>query len=161
MNSGSIIVMVISCIVTVAAFCAGKFVFPNLPADVQDKLLTLTEWAAQFVVWAREFKKTETGQQKMAAVVDQLKQIAAERGIEVTEDQLKAIAQTAYEAMKAGEAEAAAERERNGGEEAAYYRIGGRAVAKGGVINIYSNEADVSTKTGESIEDVPDRVTEP
>ena len=80
MNSGSIIVMVISCIVTVAAFCAGKFIFPNLPADVQDKLLTLTEWAAQFVVWAREFKKTETGQQKMAAVVDQLKQIAAETG---------------------------------------------------------------------------------
>ena len=42
----------------------------------------------------------------MAAVVEQLKQIAAKAGIEVTEEQLKAIAQTAYEAMKAGEAEA-------------------------------------------------------
>lgn len=158
MNSGSVIVMVISCIVTVVAFCVGKYIFPQLPADVQDKLIMLSEWAAQFVVWAREFKKTETGKQKMAAVVDQLKQIAAERGIEVTEDQLKAIAQTAYEAMKAGEAEAAAERESMEEEKAMVYRIGERAVAKGGVINIYANEADVSTKAGE---DVPETVTEP
>lgn len=158
MNSGSVIVMVISCIVTVVAFCVGKYIFPQLPADVQDKLIMLSEWAAQFVVWAREFKKTETGKQKMAAVVDQLKQIAAERGIEVTEDQLKAIAQTAYEAMKAGEVEAAAERGSTDEEQAMLYRIGERAVAKGGVINIYANEADVSTKAGE---DVPEAVTEP
>lgn len=157
MNSGSIIVMVISCIVTVAAFCVGKYIFPQLPADVQDKLFMLSEWAAQFVVWAREFKKTETGKQKMAAVVDQLKQIAAERGIEVTEDQLKAIAQSAYEAMKAGEAEAAAERESTEEEKAMIYRIGERAVAKGGVINIYANEADISTKAGE---DMPEAATD-
>ena len=91
---------------TVGAFCAGKFIFPKIPASVKDKLVDLAEWAAKFVVWAREFLKTESGEKKMAAVVEQLKQIAAEAGIEVTEEQLKAIAQTAYEAMKAGEAEA-------------------------------------------------------
>ena len=41
----------------------------------------------------------------MAAVVEQLKKIADEAGLNVTEDQLKAIAQTAYNAMKAGEKE--------------------------------------------------------
>ena len=101
-----VIFSIIYCLVTVGAFCAGKFIFPKIPASVKDKLVDLAEWAAKFVVWAREFLKTESGEKKMAGVVEQLKQIAAEAGIEVTEEQLKAIAQTAYEAMKAGEAEA-------------------------------------------------------
>ena len=101
-----VIFSIIYCLVTVGAFCAGKFIFPKIPASVKDKLVDLAEWAAKFVVWAREFLKTESGEKKMAAVVEQLKQIAEKAGIEVTEEQLKAIAQTAYEAMKAGEAEA-------------------------------------------------------
>ena len=101
-----VIFSIIYCLVTVGAFCAGKFIFPKIPASVKENLADLAEWAAKFVVWAREFLKTESGEKKMAAVVEQLKQIAAKAGIEVTEDQLKAIAQTAYEAMKAGEAEA-------------------------------------------------------
>ena len=101
-----VIFSIIYCLVTVGAFCAGKFIFPKIPASVKDKLVDLAEWAAKFVVWAREFLKMESGEKKMAAVVEQLKQIAEKAGIEVTEEQLKAIAQTAYEAMKAGEAEA-------------------------------------------------------
>lgn len=101
-----VIFSIIYCLVTVGAFCAGKYIFPKIPASVKDKLTDLAEWAAKFVVWAREFLKTESGEKKMAAVVEQLKKIAEEAGLEVTEDQLKAIAQTAYEAMKAGEAEA-------------------------------------------------------
>ena len=101
-----VIFSIIYCAVTVGAFCAGKYIFPNIPASVKDKLAELAEWAAKFVVWAREFKKTESGEKKMEAVVKQLKEIAEKAGMDVTEDQLKAIAQTAYEAMKAGEAEA-------------------------------------------------------
>lgn len=101
-----VIFSIIYCVVTVGAFCAGKYIFPNIPASAKDKLKDLAEWAEKFVVWAREFKKTESGEKKMEAVVKQLKAIADEVGMSVTEDQLKAIAQTAYEAMKAGEAEA-------------------------------------------------------
>lgn len=101
-----VIFSIIYCLVTVGAFCAGKFIFPKIPASVKENLADLAEWAAKFVVWAREFLKMESGEKKMAAVVEQLKQIAEKAGIEVTEEQLKAIAQTAYEAMKAGEAEA-------------------------------------------------------
>lgn len=100
-----VIFSIIYCAVTVGAFCAGKYIFPNIPASVKDKLAELAEWAAKFVVWAREFKKAESGEKKMEAVVKQLKEIAEKAGMDVTEDQLKAIAQTAYEAMKAGEAE--------------------------------------------------------
>ena len=81
--------------VTLGAFLIGKYVCPNIPKSVADKLGELSEWAAKFVEWAKEFKKDKTGEEKMAAVVE----------LNVTEDQLKAIAQTAYNAMKAGEKE--------------------------------------------------------
>lgn len=95
--------------VTLGAFLLGKYVFQNIPKTVTDKLGELSEWAAKFVEWAKEFKKDKTGEEKMAAVVEQLKKIADEAGLNVTEDQLKAIAQTAYNAMKAGEKESTAE----------------------------------------------------
>lgn len=93
--------------VTLAAFMLGKYVFPKVPQNVTNKLASLSAWAAEFVVWAREFKKSQTGEEKMEAVVEKLKEIAEEMGINVTEDQLKAIAQSAYESMKAGEMAAA------------------------------------------------------
>ena len=103
-----IIILAVQLGITVAAFVVGKYVFPNLPKNVTDKLATLSQWAAKFVEWAKEFMKKQTGEEKMAAVVEKLKEIADEAGIEVTEDQLRAIAQSAYNAMKAGEKEAAA-----------------------------------------------------
>lgn len=70
--------------VTLGAFLLGKYVFPNIPKTVTDKLASLSEWATQFVEWAKEFKKGQTGEEKMAAVVEQLKKIADEAGLNVT-----------------------------------------------------------------------------
>ena len=95
--------------VTLGAFLLGKYAFPNIPQTVADKLTELSEWAVKFVEWAKEFKKNQTGEEKMASVVEQLKKIADEVGVNVTEDQLTAIAQAAYNAMKAGEKESTAE----------------------------------------------------
>lgn len=95
--------------VTLGAFSLGKYVCPNIPKTVTDKLDELSEWAEKFVEWAKEFKKDKTGEEKMAAVVEQLKKIAVEAGLNATEDQIKAITQAAYNAMKAGEKESAAE----------------------------------------------------
>ncbi len=102
----NIIMQAITLGVMVGAFVCGKYVFPNMPKNVADKLNDLAPWAGKFVVWAREFMKASTGQEKMDAVVKELYKIAEEKGIKVTENQLKAIAQAAYEAMKAGEKEA-------------------------------------------------------
>lgn len=103
----NIIMQAITLGAMVAAFVCGKYVFPNMPKNVADKLNDLAAWAEKFVVWAREFMKASSGQEKMDAVVKELYKIAEEKGISVTENQLKAIAQAAYEAMKAGEKEAA------------------------------------------------------
>lgn len=97
--------------VTLGAFLLGKYVFPNIPQSVTDKLGELSKWAEKFVEWAKEFKKGQTGEEKMAAVVEQLKKIADEAGLNVTEEQLRAIAQAAYNAMKAGEKESTAEQQ--------------------------------------------------
>lgn len=102
----NIIILAIQLAVAVGAFALGKYVFPNIPKNVSEKLQELSGWAAQFVVWAREFMKTSTGKEKMDKVVEQLKKIADEAGLKVTEEQLRAIAQTAYEAMMAGTKEA-------------------------------------------------------
>lgn len=102
----NIIILAVQLAVAIAAFTLGKYVFPNIPKSVSEKLEELSGWATQFVVWAREFMKSSTGKEKMDKVVEQLKKIADEAGIQVTEEQLRAIAQTAYEAMKAGEKDA-------------------------------------------------------
>lgn len=101
-----IIILAVQLAVAVGAFVAGKYIFPKIPKTVTDKLTELSAWAEKFVEWAKEFKKTESGAAKMEAVVQKLKEIAKEAGLEVTEDQLRAIAQSAYNAMIAGEKEA-------------------------------------------------------
>ena len=100
-----IIFLAIQLGVTIVAFLCGKYILPNIPVSASEKLEELSGWAAQFVVWAREFMKGSTGEEKMAKVVELLKEIAEEAEIDVTEEQLKAIVQNAYEAMKAGEAQ--------------------------------------------------------
>lgn len=101
----NIIVLAIQLAVAVAAFALGKYVFPNIPKSVSEKLQELSVWAEQFVIWAREFMKSASGKEKMDKVIEQLKKIADEAGLKVTEEQLRAIAQTAYEAMMAGKKE--------------------------------------------------------
>lgn len=59
-----IIVLAAQLGITVAAFIVGKYVFPNLPKNATDKLATLSQWAAKFVEWAKEFMKKQTGKKK-------------------------------------------------------------------------------------------------
>ena len=152
-----IIILAVQLGITVAAFVVGKYVFPNLPKNVTDKLTTLSQWAAQFVEWAKEFMKKQTGEEKMAAVVEKLKEIADEAGIEVTEDQLRAIAQAAYNAMKAGEKEAG---DAAGEALATYYKIGQREAAKGSTVNIYTGTAPAEVKKAVATDEVPEGALE-
>ena len=151
----NIYLQAISLAVAVAAFLCGKYVFPNIPKNVADKLNDLAAWAGKFVVWAREFMKTSTGQEKMDAVVKQLQKIATEAGMDVTEEQLKAIAQAAYEAMKAGQKEADAL-----DTQATYYRVGEREVAKAPVVNVYTGSAQAEPRVAVATDNVPEGALE-
>ena len=65
-------------LISIGGFLLGKFIFPNVPKSVADKLRQLAAWADKFVVWAREFMKTSSGHEKMEMVVEQLEAIAKE-----------------------------------------------------------------------------------
>ena len=124
-------------LISIGGFLLGKFVFPNVPKSVADKLRQLAAWADKFVVWAREFRKQDSGTAKMEMVVEQLKAVAKEAGWNVTEDQLRAIAQAAYENMMKGAAEAQQPQEPAQGASAArYYEIGQRKYAEASTVVI-------------------------
>ena len=124
-------------LISIGGFLLGKFVFPNVPKSVADKLRQLAAWADKFVVWAREFMKTSSGHEKMEMVVEQLEAIAKEAGLNVTKDQLRAIAQAAYENMMKGAAEAQQPQEPAQTASAArYYEIGQRKYAEASTVVI-------------------------
>lgn len=120
-------------IIMVGAFLLGKYVFPNVPKSVTGKLRELAAWADKFVVWAREFRATSSGHDKMEMVVEQLQAVAKEAGWNVTDEQLRAIAQTAYESMMKGAAEADTPQD---AEKAKYYEIGQRKYAEASTVVI-------------------------
>ena len=145
-------------LISIGGFLLGKYVFPNVPKSVSDKLRQLAAWADKFVVWAREFRKQDSGHDKMEMVVEQLKAVAKEAGWDVTEDQLRAIAQTAYENMMAGAAAAQQPQEAaQGANTARYYEIGQRKFAEAStvVINVPGGSAAVAT------DNVPEGALEP
>ena len=124
-------------LISIGGFLLGKFVFPNVPKSVADKLRQLAAWADKFVVWAREFRKQDSGTAKMEMVVEQLKAVAKEAGWDVTEDQLRAIAQAAYENMMKGAEEAQQTQEAAQAASAArYYEIGQRKYAEASTVVI-------------------------
>ena len=134
-------------LISIGGFLLGKFVFPNVPKSVADKLRQLAAWADKFVVWAREFRKQDSGPAKMEMVVEQLKAVAKEAGWDVTEDQLRAIAQAAYENMMKGAEEAQQTQEAAQAASAArYYEIGQRKYAEAStvVINVPGRAATVT-----------------
>lgn len=152
-------------LISIGGFLLGKFVFPNVPKSVADKLRQLAAWADKFVVWAREFREQDSGPAKMEMVVEQLKAVAKEAGWNVTEDQLRAIAQAAYENMMKGAAAAQQPQEAAQGESAArYYEIGQRKYAEAStvVINVPSGSAAAAAPgVAVATDNVPEGALEP
>ena len=151
-------------LISIGGFLLGKFIFPNVPKSVADKLRQLAAWADKFVVWAREFRKQDSGTAKMEMVVEQLKAVAKEAGWNVTEDQLRAIAQTAYENMMKGAAEAQQTQEPALGASAArYYEIGERKFAEAStvVINMPGAAAENAPRVAVATDNVPEGALEP
>lgn len=103
----STIIFILQLLVLIGAFVFGKYVKPNIPAetftDMASKFEIIVAWAEKFVAWAAYFKKDKTGKEKMEAVISELRDIADKYGIEITDNQLKAIAQAAYDQMIKGE----------------------------------------------------------
>ena len=105
--SNDLVVLVIQIVVLVGAWLFGKYVTPNIPKDtittVTNKINLIVQYADQFVSWAKQFLQDKSGPEKMDEVIIQLKKIAERYGIDITEEEIRAIAQKAYDTMKAQE----------------------------------------------------------
>lgn len=108
----TVINTIIQLIVIVGAYCIGRYILPNIPgetvASIQSKIDIMTKYADSFVAWAKQFMPEATGADKMNTVVEQLAETAKKYGINMNVTELQAIAQAAYNSMKQGLAEVAA-----------------------------------------------------
>lgn len=103
-----LIVLLIELAILIASFIISKFLTKNSNAsnivnDIVQKTDLVTKYADSFVSWAKQFLSTSSGSEKMDEVVNKLTELAEQLNLEVTETQLRAIAQRAYDSMKAEE----------------------------------------------------------
>lgn len=103
----SILFSLIELIILIGSFLMGKYVFPNVPketiTEITAKINIIVDYADKFVAWAKQFMSNATGQDKMNEVVKQLINIAERYDLDITETEIRAIAQKAYDNMKTKE----------------------------------------------------------
>ena len=106
-DSVNVLFSLIELVILIGSFLMGKYVFPNIPKETIDeitaKINIIVEYADKFVAWAKQFMSNATGQDKMNEVVKRLITIAERYDLDITEDEIRAIAQKAYDNMKAAD----------------------------------------------------------
>ena len=95
--------MIVQVVIIVVSFFVGRYILPKVnTSEFAATFQVILNYAESFVAYARQFVDA-SGEEKMDTVVEKLKAICKEQGIKVDDETLKAIAQKAYDAMKAGE----------------------------------------------------------
>ena len=95
------LVYIVVWVISVIAFLiASKIIGGDSTKEIVMKTNLIVQYADAFVSWARQFKTELSGNEKMDAVVNKLKKITNRYDIEISEDELKAIIQKAYDNMK-------------------------------------------------------------
>lgn len=95
-----IITLIIFCVIFYIAY---RFIGKNSTQDILNKTNLIFQYAGAFVAWAKQFKSTLSGSEKMDLVVEKLIDIANKNDIDITEIEIKAIVQQAYNTMKNAE----------------------------------------------------------
>lgn len=107
-NNIELLVLIAQPIIYVIAFLLGKYIFPKYKDTIQTvatQFDVIFKYAESFCAYARQFLSC-SGSEKMDDVVKKLTIICEQQNIDIDEETLRAIAQKAYDAMKAGESQA-------------------------------------------------------
>ena len=106
MNNSSGIFCIVEAIFLIAAYVIGKFVHtnPNINQktidQISQKIYLITNYAEAFIIWAKQFMNKASGPEKMDAVVEKLKEVAERYDLDISEDEIRAIAQRTYDTVK-------------------------------------------------------------
>lgn len=90
-----IIFVILQVIVVIVSYLVGKYIIPKLSQDDLKTLELVKNWVEQFVNEAANFKDY-TGEEKKKYVSEQIAKILNEKGIAMTEEQISALIETAY-----------------------------------------------------------------
>lgn len=105
--SASIIILIIQIVVLILSFIMMKHIIPKFSSDsISDtlaKVQMVITYADKFVSWANYFLPDTSGERKMLEVVNQLNKVSEKYGIEMSQEELIAISQKAYENFKANQ----------------------------------------------------------
>lgn len=85
-------------VIAVVTFLLGKYVFPKVKLD-STALTTLTDWVYKFVVSAKNQFEDGQGKEKLAYVTEQVKVLCDKYKINLTEEQIRALIEDAYDLM--------------------------------------------------------------
>ena len=101
----STIFFIIELVFLVAAFAIGKLqnngtIQPETIEELTSKFYLFTTYADALILWAKQFLNDHTGPEKMETVVEKLKNIADGYNINISEDEIRAIAQKEYNVLK-------------------------------------------------------------
>lgn len=88
------------CIIVIALILSYKFLGKNTTQDILNKTNLIIQYAGAFVAWAKQFKSDLSGNEKMNLVVTKLIDIADKNNVDIDEEEIRAIAQQAYDNMK-------------------------------------------------------------
>ena len=101
-----VLVLIMQAGIVLVAYLIGRYF---LPTEVGQEAVEIIEvmalWAKQFISYCSQYMN-KPGPEKMDYVVSELKKIAQQQKIDISEEQIKAIAQNAYDAVKQGKADA-------------------------------------------------------
>jgi uncharacterized protein YpuA (DUF1002 family) len=99
----NIIYYAISLAVAIVGWVFGRYVFPKINIDT-NKLQAISDWVYKFVVSAKnQFEGKYTGEQKLAYVTEQVKVLCNKYKITLTDEQIRALIEDAYDIVKDGQ----------------------------------------------------------
>ena len=98
----NILYYAIGLVVAVVGWLLGRYVFPKINIDM-NKVQTISNWVYKFVVSAKnQFEGKYTGEQKLNYVTEQVKTLCDKYKITLSDEQIRALIEDAYDIMKQG-----------------------------------------------------------
>lgn len=98
--------LIIELICIIAGFVIGKFFLPTQTGQKTVEVIeTVGLWATQFIHYCNQYIN-KTGPEKMDYVIAELVKICEKEKIQISEEQIRAIAQKTYDSVKNGLADA-------------------------------------------------------
>nr|DAT84923.1 MAG TPA: holin [Caudoviricetes sp.] len=94
-----IIYYAIGLVIAIVTFLLGKYVFPTMKNS--EEFTNITNWVYKFVISAKNQFINGTGEEKREYVTKQIKTLCEKYKIDLTDDQIRALIEEAYDLMKA------------------------------------------------------------